>query len=50
MVTLRFLMLALLVVVFSVLPTTTSPAEASGFDEAQRFAEYLCETYLSCEE
>ncbi len=46
--TLRMLVLTLLVVMFIVLPISTPPAEASGFDEAQRFAEYLCETYWWC--
>jgi hypothetical protein len=48
MMTLRMLVLTLLVVMFTALPISTSPAEASTFDEAQRFAEYLCETYLWC--
>ncbi len=48
LMTLRLLMLTLLVVMFIVLPISTPPAEASGFDEALRFAEYLCETYLWC--
>ncbi len=46
--TLRMLVLTLLVVMFIVLPITTSPAQASGFDEAYWFAQYLCENYLWC--
>ncbi len=48
LMTLRLLMLTLLVVMFIVLPISTPPAEAGTFDEAQRLAEYLCETYLWC--
>ncbi len=49
MMTLRMLVLALLVVMFTVLPITTPPAEASGVDEAREFADYLCENYLWCD-
>ncbi len=50
MMTLRMLVLTLLVVVLlTSLPIDTPPAEASGFDEAYRFAQYLCETYLWCD-
>jgi hypothetical protein len=49
MMTLRMLVLTLLVVLIASLPITTSPAEASGFDEAYWFAHYLCETFLWCD-
>ncbi len=51
MITLRMMVLALLVVMITSLPIEiiTPPAEASGFDEAREFAEYLCENYLWCE-
>ena len=48
MITLRLLVLTLLVVLITTLPITTPPAEASGFDEAREFAEYLCENYFWC--
>jgi hypothetical protein len=44
----RMLMLMLLVVMFTVLPIATSTAQASGFEEAYWFAQYLCKNYLSC--
>ncbi len=49
MMTLRLLVLTLLVVMFAVLPMTTTLAKASTFDEALEFAEYLCETFLWCD-
>jgi hypothetical protein len=47
---LRMLVLMLLVVLITSAPIHTSQAKASGVDEAQRFAAYVCETYLWCEE
>ncbi len=47
------LVLTLLVVMFSVLPIASPPAEASTYDEARElaseFAEYLCEIYSWCD-
>jgi hypothetical protein len=48
MVTLRMLVLTLLVVLVTSSPSFTSSAEASSFDEAQKFGKYLCESYLWC--
>jgi hypothetical protein len=49
MMTLRMLLLALLVAMFTALPITTPPAEASSFDEAREFAKYLCDNYFWCD-
>ncbi len=52
MMTLRKLVLTLLillVVLVTSLPIATPPAEASVYDEAREFAQYLCKNYLSCE-
>ncbi len=45
----RMLVLMLLMVLITVLPIATSAANASGFDQAYWFAQYLCEDYLWCE-
>lgn len=45
----RMLVLMILVLMVTTLPIATSAAHASGFDEANRFAAYLCQYYLSCE-
>jgi len=50
MTTLRMLVLMLLVVIITSSPITVSTAQASGFDEVNRFAHYLCQYYLGCEE
>ena len=53
MMTLRKLLvltlLIVLVVLATSLPFATPPAEASVYDEAHEFAQYLCKNYLSCE-
>ena len=48
--TIRMVVLTLLVVLITSSPgPSTPPAEASSFEKASEFAEFLCENYLGCD-